>query len=78
MYDYLHHCLQLYTAWREEEEFHENDENKCIIEFANRIDEIKKNKKMVYPGEGTADLLESYDFETNWGSDGHLERLHRS
>ena len=57
--------LQLYTAWRDEKNFHEGDDDQCLLEFANRIDEIKRNKEMIYPGEGTTELLENCDLEAN-------------
>ena len=58
--------LLLYTSWTdEEEEFHPNDKEKCQKEFKKRLDQIQANKEMIYPGEGTTELLESFDYAEN-------------
>ena len=56
--------LLLFTNWRnEEEEFHPNSAKDCINEYNKRIKMIRQNKKAIFPGEGTIDLLENVDLE---------------
>ena len=56
--------LLLFSPWRDEEkEFHAGNEKECIEEFNKRLEKIKKNKDMIYPGEGTLDLLENVDHD---------------
>ena len=57
--------LLLYTAWRDERLFHEDDANKCIKKYHEKFEEIKQNKETIYPGEETMLLLENFDFEKN-------------
>ena len=57
--------LLLYTSWRDEKHFHSKDFEKCIEIYKNKLEEIVRNKDMIYPGEGTIDLLENFDLEAN-------------
>ena len=55
--------LQLYTPWRDEKNLFANDVRKCIEKFQQIIEDIKANKKMIFPGEETIDLIENLDLE---------------
>ena len=55
--------LLLYTAWRNEESFFADEPMKCIEEYHKHLEEIQRNKDIIYPGEGTTDLLENFDLE---------------
>ena len=57
--------LQLFTAWRDENLFYSKDFERCIQVYQEKLDEIQQNKDKIYPGEGTTDLLENFDMETN-------------
>ena len=55
--------MLLYTAWRDEEKFHADDERKCINLYHSSLEEINRNKKIIYPGEEAVTLLETLDLE---------------
>ena len=56
--------LLLFTHWRDEEkEFYPESANDCIEEFQKRLDMIKRNKNMIYPGEGTLDMVENVNLD---------------
>ena len=55
--------LQLYTHWRDEKTFHADDAKKCNTKYERKLEEIQRNKEIIYPGEGTLDLLENLDLE---------------
>ena len=56
--------LMLYTGWRDEiDEFHRWEPDKCIDTYHSKAEEIDLNKKTIYPGESTLNLLDSEDFE---------------
>lgn len=58
--------MLLYTSWRDEvKEFHPDDKEACQREYQKRLDQIEINKEMIYPGEGTIELLEDFDPEDN-------------
>ena len=56
--------MLLYTAWRDEEKFHADDETKCIDLYHSSLEEISRNKKIIYPGEESIAFLENPDLET--------------
>ena len=56
--------MLLYTAWRDEEKFHADDERKCIDLYHSSLEEISRNKKIIYPGEESIAFLENPDLET--------------
>ena len=56
--------LLLFSNWRkEEEEFHPGNAKLCIEEYNKRKEMINDNKKAIYPGENTVDLIESLDID---------------
>ena len=55
--------LLLYTAWENEKELHAESAKECIKTYHDNINEIQENKEIIYPGEGTTDLLENLDLE---------------
>ena len=56
--------LLLFTNWRDEEkEFHPDNAKKCIEEYHNRKELIDNNKKAIYPGENTVNLIETVDID---------------
>merc|ERR1711978_736533 len=57
--------LLLFTAWRDEKQFHADDEIKCIETYYEKIREIEENKETIYPGEATLALMENLDLEKN-------------
>ena len=54
-----------YTSWRDEKDFHAQDFEKSIEAYQNKLEEIAKNKGIIYPGEGTTNLLDNFDLEAN-------------
>ena len=64
--DYEEHYaeMQLYTHWRdEEEELKPNSEEACLDAFNERKEELAMNKKAIYPGDDTVDMLNNYELE---------------
>merc|ERR1712051_495136 len=64
-YEQYYSEMQLFTHWRDEkEEFKPESEEECKKEYERRIQEIESNKKSIYPGEETIDMLETCTLES--------------
>ena len=63
-YEQYYSEMQLFTHWRnEEKEFHPENEVACLKMYDNRAEEILNNKKAIFPGEETIEMLESANWE---------------
>ena len=64
-YEQYYSELQLFTHWRDEkEEFFPESEKKCLEAYEGKKKEIESNKKAIYPGEETIDILETCNLES--------------
>jgi hypothetical protein len=56
--------LMLFCPWRDEvKEFHRGDAEKCINKYHEKKEEIDQNRKLIFPGEATIELMDSAEFE---------------
>ena len=63
-YEQYYSEMQLFTHWRnEEKEFHPENEVACLKMYESRAEEILNNKKAIFPGEETIEMLESANWE---------------
>ena len=64
-YEQYYSEMQLFTNWRDEkEEFKPESEEDCKKEYERRKQDIESNKKIIFPGEETVDMLETCTLES--------------